>query len=48
MRTHAERRPTEFEKRPFPMHFLAALRRCRSGSLMTPPDHASITYTPYR
>ncbi len=48
MRTHAERRPTEFEKQYLPAHFIAALRRCRSGLLTTPPDHASITYTPYR
>lgn len=48
MRTYVERRSNEFRKHRFPTHFIVALHRCRSGSLTTSPEHASITYTPYR
>jgi hypothetical protein len=46
MRIYAERRPNEFQEQHFPAHLNEALRRCRPGSLSTPPDHTSITYTP--
>ena len=48
MRIYAERRPNEFQEQHFPVPPNEALRRCHPGPLTTPPDHTSITYTPYR
>lgn len=47
MRTYAERRPIEFEKRTISGHFIDPQPRCRDTSTMTLPDLANITYTPY-
>ena len=47
MRTYAERRLIEFEKRTISRHFIDPQPRCRDTSTMTLPDLANITYTPY-
>lgn len=47
MRTHAERRPNEFEKHTFARYFITRQLRCRDASTAKLPDLANITYTPY-
>ena len=48
MRIYAERRSNEFQEQHFPAHLTKRCADVAAGSLSTPPDHTSITYTPYR